>query len=141
MYTKNVLQSTKGDFCVDLLNRYLTVIACLVVAVSTVILLLISGIIPYKLRLRIYKKWKFHPFDRDECIGEIMHYDVFLCCSSQDHNPHGLRILTEVESKGYRVCYHLRDFLAGEAILMNMIKAIKRSKRTVCLLSNNFLQR
>jgi len=141
MYTKNVLKSTKEAFCVDMVNRYLITILCLAVAVATVILVVISGIISYKLRLPLYKKWKVHPFDRDECIGEDMDYDVFLCCSSEDHNPHGLRILREMESKGYRVCYHLRDFLAGALVTENMIQAIERSKRTLCLISNNFIQR
>ena len=58
-----------------------------------------------------------------------------------DHNPDGLRILELLESNGYRVCYHERDFLAGAPIMDNMIQSIKRSKRTVCLLSTNFLQR
>jgi len=73
-----------------------------------------------------------HPFDRDECDGEDMDYDVFLCCSSDDNTSHGLRILQLIESKGYRVCYHLRDFLAGAPITDNMMQ----SKRTV----SNFLQ-
>jgi len=95
----------------------------------------------YRLRVRLYRRWKFHPFDRDDCVGEDMDYDVFLCCSSEDHNPHGRRILELLESKGYRVCYHLRNFLAGAAITENMIQAIERSKRTVCLVSRNFLAR
>jgi len=70
-----------------------------------------------------------------------MDFDVYFCCSSEDHNPHGLRILEAIESKGYRVCYHLRNFLAGGAITENMIQAVISSKRTVCLVSNNFLRR
>ena len=53
--------------------------------------------------------------------------------SSEDNNPHGLRILELMESNGYRVCYHRRDFVAGAAITENTIQAIERSKRTVCL--------
>ena len=141
MHGRNVLKSTEGDFCVDTVKNYLMIIVSLSVVVATAMLVVISGIMSYKLRLRFYKKWEFHPFDRDECVGENMDYDAYLCCSSEDHNPHGFRLLTEIESKGYRVCYHLRDFLAGVPITENMIQAIEHSKRTVCLISNNFLQR
>ena len=80
-------------------------------------------------------------FDRDECIGEDMDYDVFLCCSSRHDRPHALRILELIESNGYRVCYHERDYLAGTLIMDNMFLAVVRSKRTVCLISNSFLRR
>jgi len=70
-----------------------------------------------------------------------MDYDVFLSCSSEDNTPRGRHILELMESKGYRVYYDLRDSLAGLAVVDNMIQAIKRSKRTVCFISRNFLQR
>ena len=141
MYGRNMLKSTKEDICVDPIKRYLIIIVSLSVTVATIVFLVIVGLLFYKLRVKFYKKWKFHPFDRDECVGEDMDYDVFLCCSSEDHNPHGLRILREIELKGYRVCYHLRDFLAGAPITENMIQSIERSKRTVCLISENFMRR
>jgi len=142
VYGRNLLYSTVNDFCPDPEKHVLTITLSAVSSVAAVILLLIiTGIVVYKVRVKFYRRWKFHPFDRDECVGEDMDYDVFFCCSSEDHNPHGLRILREIESKGYRVCYHLRDFLAGALITENMIQSIKSSKRTVCLLSNNFLQR
>jgi len=142
MYGRHFLKCTVEDFCVDPVKRFLTITLSAVSSVAAVILLLvITGIVIYKQRVKFYRRWKFHPFDRDECVGEDMDYDVFLCCSSEDHNPHGLRILRQVESKGYRVCYHLRDFLTGAPITENMIQSIERSKRTVCLISTNFLQR
>jgi len=140
-YGRNVLKSTEEDFCIDPAKRYLIITVSLSVTVATIVFLVIAALLSYKLRVKFNKKWKFHPFDRDECVGEDMDYDVFLCCSSEDNNPHGLRILMEIESKGYCVCYHLRDFLAGAPITENMIQSIERSKRTVCLVSENFLRR
>jgi len=117
MYGRNVLKSTVEDFCVDPVKHALTITLSAVSSVAAVILILtITGILIYKLRVKFYRRWKFHPFDRDECVGEDMDYDVFLCCSSDDNTPHGLRILRAIESNGYRVCYHLRDFLAGAPI-------------------------
>jgi len=139
---RSIAQSTKYDFCVDPSVRVLKIsLLSTLTPVAGLLTLLISAFAVYRLRVRLFIRWKFHPFDRDECVGEDMDYDVFLCCSSEDHNPHGLRILREIEAKGYRVCYHLRDFLAGAAITENMIQSIERSKRTVCLISENFLRR
>ena len=109
MYGRNVLKSTVEDFCVDPVERYVAVIVSLTVAIAAFVLLIIAGLMFYKFRVKFYKKWKFHPFDRDECIGEDMDYDVFLSFSSDDENPHAVRILELLESKGYRVCYHVRD--------------------------------
>jgi len=106
-----------------------------------VFIVLLILILIYKLRIKFFRRWKFHPFDRDECAGEDLNYDVFLCCSSEDHDAHGLRILREMEARNYRVCYHERDFLPGQLITNNMAHGIERSKRTVCLISNNFLRR
>jgi len=142
MYGMNVLKSTVEDFCVDPVKHALTLTLSAVSSVAAVILILtITGILVYKLRLNVFRRWKFHPFDRDECVGEDMDYDVFLCCSSLDDDPHGSRILSKMESNGYRVCYHERDFLPGQLITDNMTHGIERSKRTVCLISNNFMQR
>ena len=140
MYGRNILTSTAEEFCVNPVKRYIIVIASLAVVVTTVVLSVITGLLFYNFRVKFYKKWKFHPFDQDECVGEDMDYDVFLCFSSEDENPHGIRILELLESKGYRVCYHVRDFGPG-LILDNITQSIERSKRTVCLLSTNFLTR
>ena len=41
----------------------------------------------HKLKLRkenLFSMLMFRLFDRDECVGEDMVYDVFLCCSGDD---------------------------------------------------------
>jgi len=125
---RSILQSDEDDFCVDPLRRLLKIV--LSSTLSVVAGLLILGFALYRLRVRIYKRWKFHPFDRDECVGEHLDYDVFLCCSSEDDDPHGLHILHLMESRGYRVCYHERDFRPG-LIVDNMLLSVLHSKRSV----------
>jgi len=99
---RSIAQSTEYDFCVDPSIRMLKIsLSC---TLAPVAVLFICGFAVYRLRVRLFRRWKFHPFDRDECVGEDMDYDVFLCCSSEDNDPHALRILTEIESNGYRVC-------------------------------------
>jgi len=136
---RGIVQSDEDEFCVDPAMTMLKI--ALSSTLSVVVFLLMSACGVYRLRVRLYRRFKFHPFNRDECVGEDMDFDVYLYCSSEDHNPHGLHILETMESKGYRVCYHLRDFLAGAPIVDNMMESVIRSKRTVCVISNNFLQR
>jgi len=139
---KNIIQTSEKDFCVDPAaeaSKRAWIISMSSVAGVVVVLLSVIGIF-YRLRVKLYTRWKFHPFDRDECPGEDMDYDVFLCCSSLDDEPVGSRILEVVEANGYRVCYHERDFMPG-LITDNIEKSVTRSKRTACLLTTNFIQR
>lgn len=143
---RNVMSISGEEFCVDptseAVKRTLTISMSSVGAVVAVVILLLSaGVIVYRLRVRLYTSWKFHPFDRDECIGEDLLYDVFLSCCSSDNLPHGNAIRERLEERGYRVCYPPRDFLAGETIYDNIYNAIVRSKRTVCFITTQFLQR
>ena len=84
---KNILQISDEDFCVDPVNKTLAIGISSVI--GAVLVLLSIGVIIYRLRVKLYTTWKFHPFDRDECLGEDMDYDVFISCSSVDNLPHG----------------------------------------------------
>jgi len=140
---KNIVGISKEDFCVNPVSE--AVKRALIIALSTVagvaVALLSIGFISHRLRVRLNTRWKFHPFDRDECQGEDMDYDVFLSTNSSDNLPHGNGIREQLEQRGYRVCYPPRDFLAGALIYDNIYNAVVRSKRTVCFLTVNFLQR
>ena len=108
---------------------------------SAVVVLISVGVMVYRLRVKLFTRFKFHPFDRDECLIEDMIYDVFLSCSSDNNLPRGNRIREQLEQCGYRVCYPPRDFLAGELIQNNVYNAVVSSKRTVCFLTEQFIQR
>ena len=139
---KNIVQTSEKEFCEDPAaeaSKKAWKISMSSVAGVVVVLLSVIAIF-YRLRVKLYTRWKFHPFDRDECPGEDMNYDVFLCCSSLDDEPIGSRILDSIEANGYRVCYHERDFMPG-LIADNIEPSVTRSRRTVCLLTTNFIQR
>ena len=142
MYGSQVLKATEDDFCVDPAMKMLKIsLSSTLPPMALLVIVIVVFIAVYRLRVRLYRRWKFHPFDRDECVGEDMDYDVFLCCSALDDDPHGRDIIERIEANGYHVCYHERDFLPGQLITDNMGQAIERSKRTVCLISGNFLMR
>jgi len=140
---RRIISISNEDLCVDPTSE--AVKRALTVSMSSVagaIAVLISmGVIVYRQRVKLYTRWKFHPFDRDECLREDMIYDVFLSCSSDDNLPHGNGIREQLEQRGYHVCYPPRDFLAGETVYDNIYNANVRSRRTVCFLTAHFLQR
>ena len=143
LHGKNIMQVSDEEFCVDPTRE--AVKTALTISLSSVsgVLVALSSIVVvvYRLRVKLYTRWKFHPFDRDECLGEDMVYDVFLSSSSNDNLPHGNEIRERLEQRGYRVCYPPRDFIAGDAIHDNIYSAVVRSKRTVCLLTEHFIRR
>ena len=129
----SIMMMNKEDFCVDRVQRAVT--TSLLAVFGSVALLIILCVGVYCLRSWLHRCWNWHPFDRDECIGEDMDYDVFLSCSSEDHDTHGRRLQDLIESKGYRV-FRPEVHVTDEATA-----AVQRSRRTVCLLSKHFIKR
>lgn len=129
----SIMKMHKRAFCVDPVKRAVAV--CLAAVFGTVGLFIAICVAVYCLRVWMHRRWQFHPFDRDECVGEDMDYDVFLSCSADDQETHGRRLLELIQSKGYRVCpptaYATDDVMS----------AVSRSRRTVCLLSKHFIKR
>ena len=144
LHGKNIIQISDKEFCVDPADEATkTAWTISMSSVAGVVIVLLSvGVIVYRLRVKLYTRFNwFHPFDRDECRGEDMDYDVFLSFSAEDDDQIRL-ILNRLENNnnGYRVCYPDRDFRPG-LISENIEAALKRSKRTLCFLTVNFIRR
>jgi len=114
------------------------------VFVGTVIIVLLTSFLIYRCRVNVFIKFNVHPFNVDECNGEDMAFDAFVCCAGSDDQVARMivRWLEQGEPGrvGYKVCYHERDFLPGSMILDNIQSAIEHSKRVICLMSNEFLR-
>ena len=93
----------------------------------------------YAKRHWLFIKFRWHIFDIDECDGEEMDYDAFVSYANEDEQNVMVLINMLEENHAFKVCYHRRDFQPGVASLVNMEKAITRSKRTVCFVTENFL--
>ena len=129
----SIMKMYRDKFCVDPVQRAIAVST--VAVCGSVGLLVVLCVAIYCLRVRMHRSWNFHPFDRDECAGEDMDYDVFLSCSLEDRETHGRRLADLMESKGYRV------FKPGAYSTDETSEAVQRSRRTVCLLSKHFIKR
>jgi len=132
----SIMKMYKERFCDDWVRRTRrTIIASALAGFCSVGLLVALCVAIYCLRVQLHRRWRFHPFDRDECVGEAMDYDVFLSCSLEDRDTHGQRLVDLMELKGYRV------FRPGAYDTDEMQEAVRKSRRTVCLLSKHFIKR
>jgi hypothetical protein len=110
-----------------------TVAAC-------VMAVLAAGVVGvYVKRVGLYKRFKWHPFDVEECVGEDMTYDAFLSGAAEDDDAI-LFVYKELQQRGYTVCYHKLHFQAGVTTLANIENAITHSKRTICYITPSFVQ-
>ena len=91
-------------------------------------------------RIRLYRwsRYKLHPWNLDECDNEDKEFDVFVSYATEDESWI-LGLVGELETRGFKVLFHMRDFEAGMTILENVTNAVAKSKRTICVLSPNFV--
>ena len=70
-------------------------------------------------------------------------YDVFLNYCYQDEDFVLEEIVQKIEGdpRNFKICIHVRDdWEAGEWIQTNIIKSVEESRRTLIVLSKNFLK-
>ena len=135
-----VLQLGNDDFCSDPpLTRTDVLVITILLIVGISLLSVVLVLLFQTFRFKLYKYTKIHPFDRDECQGEDMDFDVFVTCSNKDEEE-AKAIINLLENEGCKVCYHETDFIPGVLISENITLAIDRSKRMLCLLTRNFIE-
>ncbi|XP_017292469.1 toll-like receptor 2 [Kryptolebias marmoratus] len=89
---------------------------------------------------------------RSEESDPLLSFDAFVSYSEQDaswvesflvpelEEPSGDASESPSSSRPLTLCLHKRDFLPGQWIMDNIMSAIERSRRTVFILSENFVQ-
>ena len=65
-------------------------------------------------------------------------YDVFICYSSKDASW-VKELLAELEQRDFACCIDFKDFAIGAAVVENITQAIYRSRKTVAVLSPDFV--
>jgi len=126
-------------------TSYTTLIVVCSIGVSVFLSVIIGGILyrnKWKLRYLLYMSRKrFYGYHRlnSEDIVENYRYDAFI--SYADTNLRFVLdfVIPELEVKGLSLCIHQRDFMPGNAISDNIINAIQSSRKTVALISAEFL--
>ncbi|TRY57295.1 hypothetical protein DNTS_008887 [Danionella cerebrum] len=68
-------------------------------------------------------------------------YDAFISYNAMDEPWVMEQLLPKLEGEqGWRLCLHHRDFQPGRPIMDNIIDGIYSSRKTICLISRNYLK-
>jgi len=70
----------------------------------------------------------------------VYNYDVFISYSTHDGEWVRTWLLPRLEEAGLRVCIDLHDFDIGAPILVNIERAMERSRKTLLVLTPNWVQ-
>ena len=102
---------------------------------SACVVFMILPMIIYIKRVRIYKTFKWHPMDWDECQGENSEFDIFVSYANEDEEFVGDYLIPVLLSHGFKVCFHRIHFLPGTPILTNIEQAVSGSdlRRAIAL--------
>uniref|UniRef100_S4RJV8 Toll-like receptor 21 n=1 Tax=Petromyzon marinus TaxID=7757 RepID=S4RJV8_PETMA len=103
-------------------------------------------------KARWHIRYGFHVFlawfreQRRRAADGLAHdYDAFISYNSRDEAWVMSELVPCLERDGgplppYRLCLHHRDFVPGRYIVDNIVDAIYKSRRTVCVVSRGFLR-
>ncbi|XP_062619046.1 toll-like receptor 4 [Saccostrea cucullata] len=122
---------------------YLTIILSFIILLFFVILL--CGLLyRYRWKLRYFyymTKSRYHGYKavRSDSQSDFK-YDAFVSYADDDF-PFVQKMMLELEENNeIRLCIHHRDFVPGYDICENIITAINKSKKTIAVLSPNFIK-
>lgn len=124
--------------------------ALFVLASSLVVTAVLSGAAYAHLRghiFTVYKQMVRRLVDNPKPTATVdeWQHDVFLCFSSNDYRWVEAAVLKKLDSQlsednTFRCCFEARDFLPGGDHLSNIRDAIWGSRKTLCIVSNEFLK-
>ncbi|CAC5380972.1 unnamed protein product [Mytilus coruscus] len=123
------------------------IIVALVASVSSVLIFICSGLIyryRWKLRyvyymIKIRSHKKMVPVKSDDDKSYM--YGAFVSYADEDSTFAHKKLLTKLEKEnGIILCLHKRNFLPGSDIATNITSAIHNSRRTIIIMSRNFLK-
>ncbi|GAA6231141.1 toll-like receptor 13 [Lates japonicus] len=118
---------------------------CFISSTSLVVLTLLTSFIYHFLRWHLaYAYYLFLAFLYDKKRrkkGTPDHYDAFVSYNVRDEAWVYRELLPVLEGQqGWRLCLHHRDFEPGKPIIENITEAIYGSRKTICVISQNYLQ-
>ncbi|KAK4299276.1 hypothetical protein Pmani_028450 [Petrolisthes manimaculis] len=96
-----------------------------------------------RMRVWVYAKYGVRLFYRSEYEGDTdKAFDAFVSYSSKDEVFVTQILAPELErgSPAYKLCLHYRDFPVGAYITDTILSAVETSKRTILILSENFIK-
>ncbi|XP_063067942.1 toll-like receptor 13 [Engraulis encrasicolus] len=119
---------------------------CYISSTSVVLLTLVASLLYHFLRLQIiYAYYMFLAFLYDKKKKDPkksrFQYDAFVSYNLHDEHWVTGTLLPKLEGEqGWRLCLHHRDFQPGKFIVDNIIDGIYGSRKTICVISQHYLE-
>lgn len=141
--TKYKFYNFDTDVCYIDLGKYLFFITAAVIFVFSVVPLLhVKLYWKMKYGYYVFRAWfseQWHKLREDE---ENCEYDAFISYNFHDEHWVLEQLLPNLEGNvsSFKLCLHHRDFEPGRNIVDNIVSAVYGSRKTVCVVSRNFLQ-
>ncbi|XP_061166376.1 toll-like receptor 4 [Saccostrea echinata] len=124
-------------------SSYSAIITICVLAIFAFATHLVRGIL-YRYRWRIryiyYNAKRKYKNSEKKIFPTKFRFDAFISYAEEDRGLFIDDILRLEKSESARYCLHCRDFIPGTNIADNIINAIRNSRKTVCMLSINYLK-
>ncbi|XP_026226999.1 toll-like receptor 21 [Anabas testudineus] len=90
----------------------------------------------------VFRSWFGEQWRRLKEEEENCKFDAFISYNSSDEQWVMDQLLPNLEGNGssFKLCLHHRDFEPGRYIVDNIVSAVYSSRKTICVVSRNFLQ-
>lgn len=90
----------------------------------------------------VFRSWFSEQWRRLREEEENCKYDAFISYNSSDEQWIMDQLIPNLEGNGssFKLCLHHRDFELGRDIVDNIVSAVYSSRKTICVVSRNFLR-
>uniref|UniRef100_A0A671PFL1 Toll-like receptor 22 n=1 Tax=Sinocyclocheilus anshuiensis TaxID=1608454 RepID=A0A671PFL1_9TELE len=118
---------------------------CFLCSSIAVILTLLLSFVWHFLRFQVvYAYYLFLAFlydNRKKQSSSTFQYDAFISYNTKDEPWVMEELIPKLEGEqGWRLCLHHRDFEPGRPIIDNIVDGIYSSRKTICLITRNYLK-
>ncbi|XP_015115690.1 protein toll [Diachasma alloeum] len=143
LFNKPIFEMTPEEMCPLAIVGIIGV--CIVIALLGMIIGIIAALyyrFQQEIKVWLYaKQWCLWLVTEDELDKDKL-YDAFISYSHKDEEFVVKSLIEKLEEgpKPFKLCVHFRDWLAGEWIPNQIARSVEDSRRTIVVLSPNFLE-
>ncbi|XP_053388056.1 toll-like receptor 4 [Mercenaria mercenaria] len=152
-YDKTSATLSANQFVKDVKNldeecrSYTLIIVFCSIGISVFLAIVVGGVLyrniwklRYLMRLTEIKHFRYKKLHNGPNEPEYFMYDAFISYANEDLRFILDLIIPKLEENEMKLCLHERDFLPGNNIADNILEAIRNSRKTVVILSKEFLK-